>query len=512
MALTQADLNRILNSQGAVQRAFDANQPTVSAQRPSSPSLSGIANVLNAIRQPLDVYGLNKNIPIIGGMTAADVTGLNQVAPLTEDVAYGRPVMRGGSLQTMQADPRLAGLVDFIPTAALAAKGGQVAAKAGLKEVARQIETGTGAFGKGTIDPRMYAYLPDVPSKPNPLVGTRFATEPANNLVSEILFPIEKLKGASIVKTPYDNTSAGQVVRSVSGDINLEKPVQTMGGDDFARLIGNYDQNIGGASNFEIAKRVAKRIDEARKENLAAGGTGEVYTAPVTMSQLEPAEAFSTYPTDILLQVFNQQGNKKSIKEFNNWFRNSPVQTPKGQVRPFGNFKGVETPEGQAQLLTGEGFGVGGTAGNARKNLFQGGSMTKFEKLFDYNMKDIRGAVNVPEFAKLPKGYVKGNLIQTFENTALTPSSMGSKIGAYDTDIAGKYAGKINPTPVELLMSKPYMEIYTEMLNKYPKASNNKLHNMTLGAMEKRNKNISQIIDQEAIDNYYKFHEGLLGK
>jgi hypothetical protein len=385
-------------------------------------------------------------------------------------------------------------------------------AKAGAREIARQIETGTGVFGKGTIDPRMYMYLPDVPSKPNPLVGTRFSTESANNLVPEELFPIEKLKGASIVKTPYDNTSAGQIVRNVSGDINLEKPVQTMGGDDFARLIGNYNQNIGGASNFEIAKRVAKRIDEARKENLAAGGTGEVYTAPVTMSQSEPAEAFSTYPTDILLQVFNQQGNKKSIKELNDWFRNSPVQTPKGLVRPFGNFKGVETPEGQAQLITGEGFGVGGTAGNARKNLFQGGSMTKFEKLFDYNMKDIRGAVNVPEFAKLPKGYVKGNIIQTFENTALTPSSMGSKIGAYDTDIAGKYAGKINSTPVELLMSKPYMEIYTEMLNKYPKAPNSKLHNMTLGAMEKRNKGISQIIDDDIINNYYRFHEGLLGK
>lgn len=180
MALTQAELDRIMGKQSVVQRAFEANQPTISAQRPSSPSLSSISNVLEAIRKPLDVYGLKKNIPVIGGTTFADVTGLNQIAPLSQDVAYGRPVMRGGSLQTMQADPRLAGLIDFIPAAAVAAKGGQVAAKAGLKEVAKQIEAGTGVFGKGTIDPRMYVYLPDTPKSRNPLVGTRFVSESAN--------------------------------------------------------------------------------------------------------------------------------------------------------------------------------------------------------------------------------------------------------------------------------------------------------------------------------------------
>jgi hypothetical protein len=512
MALTQADLDRILGTRPTAQGIFNANQPSVSAQRPSSPSLSAIANVLNTIRQPLDVYGLNKNIPVVGGITAADVTGLNQVAPLAEDVAYGRPVVRGGSLQTMQADPRLAGLVDFIPAAGLAAKGGQVAAKAGAREIARQIETGTGVFGKGTIDPRMYAYLPDTPTKPNPLVGTRFITQSQGNLTPEIPLDIRKIKGASILKTPYDNTPADELISQISGDINLENPVYTMGGDDFSRLLKNYNNNIGGASNLSIAKRVATRIEQARKENLAQGGTGQVFTVPSTMSQSEPAEAFSTYPTKIITQIVNQNGDKKSIKEFNDWFRNSPVQTPKGLIRPFKNFIGIETPEGQAQLYTGQGFDAGGTAGNARKNVFHGASLNKFEKMFDYNMKDIRGAVADPRFANLPKGYLKGNLIETFEDTKLTPSSLGSGIEAYDTDIGSKYFATIKSSPIELLMHKPYREIYTEMLNKYPNASNSKLHNMTLGAMEKRNAGISQIIDDEAIENYLKFHEGLLGK
>jgi hypothetical protein len=35
---------------------------------------------------------------------------------------------------------------------------------------------------------------------------------------------------------------------------------------------------------------------------------------------------------------------------------------------------------------------------------------------------------------------------------------------------------------------------------------------MTLGAMEKRKDKFSEVIDQQIIDNYYRFHEGLLGK
>lgn len=445
----------------------------------------------------------NRVVPFNTGANVTDVLGkLWDASKLQGLVPEMTPM---GSLPNLPIAARTAG--NAIGTGA----------KAGAREIAKQIETGTGVFGKGTIDPRMYMYLPDTPTKPNPLVGTRFVSESANNLVPETILPIEKLKGASLVKTPYDNTNAGQIISEISGDIKLQNPVSTMGGDDFARLINNYNQNIGGASNYGIASRVGNRFDIARKENLATkGGTGEVYSAPVTMSQKEPSEAFSTYPTEIGMQILNQQGNKQSIKEFNEWFRNSGLSVKKGDksvtIRPFGNFKGIETPEGQAQLLTGEGFDAGGTAGNARKNFFSGLSLDKFERMFDYNMKDVRGAVNDPRFANLPKGYVKGNLIQTFENTALTPSSMGSKIGAYDTDIAGKYAGTIKPTPIEILMPKTYNRIYAEMVNKYPKASNIKLHNMTLGAMEKRKDKFSEVIDQEIIDNYYQFHEGLLGK
>jgi hypothetical protein len=516
MALTQEQLNRILGKENVVQRAFNENRPTVSTQNPNSPSLSAISNVLETIRKPLDVYGLNKKIPVVGGTTFADVTGLNQIAPLTQDVAYGQPLMRGGSLQTMQADPRLAGLVDFIPAVGGAAKLGQVGAKAGAREIARQIQEGTGVFGRNVIDPRMYAYLPDTPSKPNPLVGTRFVSKAQGNLVPEVKIPIEKIKGASIVGTPYDNTPADTLIEQISDDIILNQPVYTMGGDNFSRLINNYNQNIGGASNYGMASKMNNRFDVARQENLANKGTGEVYSTPFNMSDEVPSEAFSSYPTDVITQIFNQNGDKKSLSEFNNWFRNSGVQVQKNGksvlVRPFGNFKGIETPEGQAQLYTGEGFDAGGTAGNARKNVFKGASQVNFEKMFGYNMKDIRGAVNVPEYVNLPKGYARGNLIQIPEKTILTPSSLGSKIKAYDTDTGGKYAATINTTLVQYLMPKTYNRIYAELKNKYPSYTDKALSNMTVGAMEKRANNISEIVDDQVIDSYYGFQEGLLGK
>lgn len=507
--LTKEDIDKILGNQSIVSRVIQSNQPTVSAQKPSSYTVDALSNVLDMIRKPLDVYGLNKNIPLVGGTTVADVTGLNQVAPLAKDVAYGRPVVRGGSLQTMQADPRLAGVLDFVPAAGLATKAGTAGAKAGLKEIARQIETGTGIFGKGTIDPRMYAYLPDKPSKPNPLVGTRFETESLNNLVPEKNIKIEDLSGSSIKIVPYDMTSAGQKVLSVS-EIPLEVPVETMGGIDFARIAENYNRNIGGASNKEIAKRVAARTEQTRKENLAQGGTGEVFKLPITMA--EGSEFFSTYPTDVLKQIVLQSGDKKSIRTLNENLRNAPVSTKNGLVRPFQNFKGIETPEGQMQLLTGEEFGSKGTAGEFRKAFAKEMSKVRNETAFDYNFKDVVNSVLDPRLMNVPKGYGGLSVVRTTPNAPLTPSAQGSKIGAYDTDIAGQYFGSLQLAPIEILMPKTYNRIYSEFQKLYPSAPPEKLRNFTIGAIEKRKENIGEIVDQELIDNYYKYQEGLLGR
>lgn len=380
-------------------------------------------------------------------------------------------------------------------------------AKAGLKEVARQIETGTGVFGKGTIDPRMYVYLPDTPKNRNPLVGTRFESQAQGNLVPEVPLKIEDLKGASLKVVPYDLTNADRLITNVSGEA-LENPVYTMGGGDFARLMQNYNKNIAGASGKEIAKRVVGRTEATRRENLAQGGTGEVYKSPILMSK--KSEWFTTYPTDIAKQ-FVLRGDTKDIVDFNKSMREASV-VGKAKVRPFANFKGIETPEGQQQLLTGEGFGKGGTAGEFRKAFMQKMSLKGNQQRFGYNFEDIINSTLEPEIMNLPKGFTGRNIIKTFENAELTPSELGSKIPAYDTDIAGKYFGKLQPTPVDVLMPKTYNRLFQFFSEKYPNKHPAAIKNMAIGAMEKRKNNIGELIDQEVIDNYYKYQEGLLGK
>lgn len=422
---------------------------------------------------------------------------------------FSQPISYNQSAANQQMGNIFSGLLDITPAIGAIKPVVKPVGKAIAGEMARQIETGTGLIGKNIVDPRMYAYLPDTPKSPNPLVGTRFESKAQGNLVPEIPLKIEDLKGGSIKIVPYDLTNADQLISSVSGEA-LNNPVYTMGGKNFSRLQQNYDRNIGGASNLEIAKRVAGRIDTTRKENIAKGGTGEVFKLPMTMGQ--NSEFFSTYPTDILKQLAVQNGDKKSIKQLNEWLRNAPVATPKGQVRPFGNFKGIETPEGQQQLLTGEGFGAKGTAGEFRKAFAAEMAKTRNERAFGYNFKDVKNSVLDPDLINLPKGMAGNTVVKSFENTSLTPSSLGSNIGAYDTDIAGKYWGRLETTPVDILMPKTYNNLYQIFAKKYPDKHPNELRNMTIAAMEKRKENIGELVDNQVIENYYKYHEGLLGK
>jgi hypothetical protein len=131
--------------------------PEIGEVKPKYPALNAWSKGLELAAAPFDKYALDKRIPLVGGMTAADFLGMNDTASLARDVSYGDPVVRGKSLQTSKIDPRLLAVADIVPVAGAAAKGATTLAKAGAKEVARQVETGTGVIGRNTMDPRMYA-------------------------------------------------------------------------------------------------------------------------------------------------------------------------------------------------------------------------------------------------------------------------------------------------------------------------------------------------------------------
>ena len=446
---------------------------------------------------------------------SAGVRGYNQLSGMNpQDFAKSALLMQSGTLPFLPKDMRnqyvntalqgITGTADVFPAAVIGGAG----AKAGAREIARQIESGTGLFGRNIIDPRMYAYLPDTPSKPNPLVGTRFVSESQGNLVPRKDLKIENLLGANLLGKPYDNSNADKLIFEVSGE-KLNKPVGTMGGDEFPMLKYNFENEIGGASNFGIANRIADRINNSRKENLLNKGTGDVIELTTTMGK--NAEWFSGYPNEIYRQLILQNGSPKEIREFNKVVRNINV-LGNTKLRPFGNFKGIETPEGQAQFLTGEGFDAGGTAGEFNKAFSYLMSQKNNQERFGYNQQDVINSVLNPATMNLPKGFTKEIATKTFENTKLTPSSLGSKINAYDTDYSGLYAGHLKPTPVEIMFFEPYQNIYKEMQFLHPSASPDKLRQYTLGALETRKQNVSQKVTPELIDRYYQYQEGLLGK
>jgi hypothetical protein len=101
-------------------------------------------------------------LPYVGGLGGLL---LGQAPEYLQDVSYGMPAFRGGNvatggLGTFTPDTRMLDVATLPFVGAGAAKAGQVGAKTLGKEVARQVETGTGLIGSNVLDPRQYALPP----------------------------------------------------------------------------------------------------------------------------------------------------------------------------------------------------------------------------------------------------------------------------------------------------------------------------------------------------------------
>lgn len=186
--------------------------------------------------------------------------------------------------------------------------------------------------------------------------------------------------------------------------------------------------------------------------------------------------------------------------------RTAPVATKSGIVRPFGQFKGIDTPEGLAQLYTGEGFSAKGTAGEFRKAFSKEMEKVRNEQAFGYNAKDVTSAVLDPSLIGVPKGYVGNTIIKAMDETQLLPSTHP----AYDTDFSGKYAGSLlQSVPLEVLMPKSYNALYQEFALKYPNKNPNAIKNMAIAAMEKRKAGVYETVDKNTIQNVNRYLESL---
>jgi hypothetical protein len=117
-----------------------------------------IADILKPASEFLGKYEVLPQIPLLGGTSVAELTGVEGIQTLADDISRGyRPIrnLERGKLQTSFFDPRLVDAVDLGTTAlggvGLAKNLGKTAIREGMK----QIETGTGMLGRNVMNPRM---------------------------------------------------------------------------------------------------------------------------------------------------------------------------------------------------------------------------------------------------------------------------------------------------------------------------------------------------------------------
>jgi len=434
-----------------------------------------------------------------------NLLGVPAVQQTMERMAYGEPLTTGSGMTTKPRPEAIEAAMVVAPVAGLLGRGagktamavGRAGERYAEKVVPQIMERGglPAEMLQGMAqNTRSNVFLETKPKTPNPLVGSRYETEYIGGLAPKTPTRIEDTQGSSFMILPWDSTTRNMKIKSVSDEI-LPEAVITEGGQDFARFLENIEKGIGGASGESIAKKIMQRVKIAQEENLAAGGNGQVFMLPSTMSTY--AENFSTMPTEVLLQLIKKADLPKSR-----------IDTINQQIRGFkdvdGNqnftgFKGIETIEGQKQLFTGE--GVNDTAGELRKAFVNRMYLKDNQKAIGFNEEDLVNALTDDALRGLPRGYAGNTIIKANPEGLLTPSSHKS----YSTNFAGTYGGSLEGgllgnVPVEILLPKSYGKIEREFAGKRGDMRSN-----VIGALEKRKAGVSDVVDQEMIDNYYKY-------
>jgi len=338
-------------------------------------------------------------------------------------------------------------------------------------------------------------HLTSTPKKPHAAVGQRYGVSEPTGLAPKAPVDMEKHKGASLMVMPWDSTSRNVQVHSISGH-ELPESVTTHGGQDYARDLEHILQGIAGASGNDIAKRIATREAIARMENEQQGGNGRLLHMPITMG--ERGEDFSMTPTEILHQlVMRGMLHPEELARMNNEIRAHKIIKNKKYIQPFGGFVGLEHPEFDEQIVTGKGLGT--TAGELRKAIVDRvGYLKANQKALDFNMEDVANAVTDPALRGVPKGHIGNTVIGSDpDHMTLTPSSNK----AYDTNFSGQYLGTLGHSfPAEVLFGNKMADLHKEFAGK-----KGDIRNMALGALEKRNEGISQLLDNETLDRYGKY-------
>lgn len=267
--------------------------------------------------------------------------------------------------------------LNAIPFAGTAAKGVVKGAKYLGKEALRQVDTGTGVFGKIVPDMNMYA-VPNIQGIPiNEILYpnrtldslnsaeksalTKFTKslgvpavrrreelrisgggneiEPSLNIINPQGIHPTSLLETVVVPLAGDQSATGGVVKKIAG-VPLERTTERQGGRQYTFIDENVKQKNAWASEPTAANSKMKNFEKAQKQ----------YNKPVVAifdSMGNEGINFSHHQApSMVAQLHVLQPAKPAINAFDTEIRNYPVKNQNtGKITyPFKNFSGVTNP------------------------------------------------------------------------------------------------------------------------------------------------------------------------
>jgi len=382
----------------------------------------------------------------------------------------------GGDLAMMTGALAPAGMA--MKAAAAAGKSGKAAAKIGkAPAVVTQPKTN---------------YLPNPPSKPNPVVGTRYKTSQVpNTQASRQEANYDDMLGASLMTYPTDMLSRNVRIQEVSG-IPLDKEVVSVGGLEYMSDLANMQDKIGYASNQAASTSQNNRALKAIEENKALGGTGRVFMAPHTMPY--GGENFSTTPTEGLLSIIDTVGiNPELAAELSDRVRNATVKGVKGKYK---DFVGIGDSSLREQLMTGAGLSAG-SPGDLRKVFVDKLSSVAAEKGLGFNYRDLQNAMLNPNVMNKPAFLMGDSIFEALPHLGTSPGSHP----AYSHNIPGFFLGNTQGAPIADVMGGVYQRALMENMNKPGSRPGTfaDANQLARGSLSTAGENVSLFIDEKEL-------------
>ena len=306
-------------------------------------------------------------------------------------------------------------------------------------------------------------------------------------LVDKQILTPEDLHNAQILSFGGDQLKAGVKINSVKG-VPLKEDVIFQGGDPFAHLEPNYNNNIVWSSNLGPAGGHIENIDKAFQT-----GNGRKVLAIKTGMNPEGANFSHPVAQALVRQLETLKPYKKDIAFADEMIRNQA--NAKGKRGDYVNFAGLNSPNLEEQLLMGT---PEASAGDLRKAIANSFASYELKKRGFPVYEDVLDVGIVPELRYKRTGEA-GNLIYEPNYQDVLTQTGVYPHGSYSHEIKRKAGGVIggfkDTIPIDILAHKTFDA----------KIAEGKTRAQALRSMQ--TSHWSENFDQESVDKAMKYLE-----